>query len=312
MLTFQNYVRAQSLDEAWQLNQKRTNRVIGGMLWARLSRGQANTVIDLSGLGLDKIEEDEEGFTIGAMVTLRQLELDESLNAYSCGAVREAVRSIVGVQFRNLATVGGSIFGRFGFSDVLTVLLAMEATVCLYKAGEVLLEEFVNMKRDNDILVAIKLKKRPCIYYYQSVRNTTTDFPVLTCCAAMGAECFSLSIGARPGKALLVRDERHILKTRALPDAKENEEEFGRKHPIADEQIKGFCAYVQDAVPTGSNMRASAEYRTHLIGVLAERAIERLFRDAGECNSIGGKADRQVKTGSSTKDGEDGGGVCFR
>ena len=41
-------------------------------------------------------------------------------SAYTAGAVREAVRHIVGVQFRNCATVGGSIYGRFGFSDVLT------------------------------------------------------------------------------------------------------------------------------------------------------------------------------------------------
>lgn len=43
------------------------------------------------------------------------------------GAVRESLRHIVGVQFRNLATVGGSIFGRFGFSDVLTMFLALDS-----------------------------------------------------------------------------------------------------------------------------------------------------------------------------------------
>ena len=38
------------------------------------------TAIDLSELGLDKIEEDEEYFKIGCMCTLRQLEVNESLN----------------------------------------------------------------------------------------------------------------------------------------------------------------------------------------------------------------------------------------
>ena len=32
------------------------------------------TIVDLSGLGLDKIEETEEAFSIGSMCTLRQLE----------------------------------------------------------------------------------------------------------------------------------------------------------------------------------------------------------------------------------------------
>ena len=73
MITIQKYVRAQSLGEAWQLNQRGRNRVVGGMLWLRLSRGGVGTAIDLSGLGLDKIEETETEFSIGAMATLRQI-----------------------------------------------------------------------------------------------------------------------------------------------------------------------------------------------------------------------------------------------
>ena len=32
MITIQKYVRAQSLEEAWQLNQAKRNRIIGGMM----------------------------------------------------------------------------------------------------------------------------------------------------------------------------------------------------------------------------------------------------------------------------------------
>ena len=38
----------------------------------------------------------------------------------------KSLRHIVGVQFRNCATIGGSIWGRYGFSDVLTMFLAMD------------------------------------------------------------------------------------------------------------------------------------------------------------------------------------------
>ena len=135
MMTIREYKRAESLEEAWQLNQKRNNRVIGGMIWLKMENINVGTAIDLSGLGLDKIEETAEGFSIGAMVPLRQIELHEGLNAYTDGAVRESVRHIVGVQLRNLATVGGSIYSRFGFSDVLTMFLALNASVELYKGG---------------------------------------------------------------------------------------------------------------------------------------------------------------------------------
>ena len=51
MITIQKYVRAQSLEEAWTLNQSRRNRILGGMLWLKMSNGQVQKAIDLSGLG---------------------------------------------------------------------------------------------------------------------------------------------------------------------------------------------------------------------------------------------------------------------
>ena len=88
MITIQKYVRAQSLEEAYTLNQTRSNRIVGGMLWLKLGRGRVGTAIDLSGLGLDTVEETESEFSIGAMATLRQLELHEGLNAFTGGAVK--------------------------------------------------------------------------------------------------------------------------------------------------------------------------------------------------------------------------------
>ena len=56
MITIREYVRPASLEEAWTLNQKRTSRVIGGVLWLKMQNAAVGTAIDLSGLGLDKIE----------------------------------------------------------------------------------------------------------------------------------------------------------------------------------------------------------------------------------------------------------------
>ena len=62
-----------------------------------------------NGLGLDQISETEDEFVIGCMATLRDLEVHPGLNAYTDGAVKQSVCHIVGVQFSNCATVGGSI-----------------------------------------------------------------------------------------------------------------------------------------------------------------------------------------------------------
>lgn len=258
MMTIREYKRAESLEEAWRLNQKRPNRVLGGMIWLKMENINVGTAIDLSGLGLDTIEETDDGFSIGAMVTLRQLELHPGLAAYTDGAVRESVRHIVGVQLRNLATVGGSIYSRFGFSDVLTMFLALNASVELYKGGVVPLAEYAQRPYDRDILVRVLVPKENARVVYQSVRNSQTDFPVLTCAAAKLADgSIRTAIGARPGKAVLYT---------AAPEAGETAEEFAAR----------FAAEVKADIKTESNLRGGAEYRRHLAGVLTKRAVGRL------------------------------------
>ncbi len=259
MVTIKNYIRAASLEEAWQLNQKRKNRILGGMLWLRLGKGSIQTAIDLCDLGLDTIEETTESFSIGAMVTLRDLELHEGLNTYTQGALKHALESIVGVQFRNMATVGGSIWGRFGFSDVLTFFLAADTFVELYQGGIIPLEQFVSMKYDQDLLVRLILKKTPGKFVYTAMRNQRTDFPVLTCAAACLNGEYRASIGARPGKAMRICNPEPILS----PDAPKLE-------------VQKFASYLAENKPVSSNLRGSAAYRTHLIRVLSARAFTEL------------------------------------
>ena len=259
MMTIQKYVRAQSLEEAWQLNQNKKNRILGGMLWLRLGESSCNTAIDLCDLGLNTIEENDEQFSIGATVTLRDLEMHEGLQTYSHGAIRNAVKDIVGVQFRNMATVGGSIWGRFGFSDVLTVFLAMDSYVELYKGGIIPLVQFASMKPDSDLLVRLIVKKTPFNVVYTSMRNQRTDFPVLACAVSQIDGNYRAALGARPARAAVCHDVNGLL-----------------ADGITAESAKAFSAYAAQTMPTGSNNRGSAAYRTHLIQVLVERSLHEM------------------------------------
>ncbi len=259
MITIQKYIRAGSLEEAWQLNQNRRNRIGGGMLWTKLSRGSVNTLIDLCDLGLDTIDETASEFSIGAMVSLRQLELHAGMDTYTCGMIRHAVQNIVGVQFRNMATVGGSIWGRFGFSDVLTAFLAADTSVELYKSGIIPLEDFTKMPYDRDLLVRLIVKKTPGRFVYDSVRIQRTDFPVLNCALSEINGEIRCAIGARPSRAAVLRDECGIF-----------------ADGITSDSAKVFANHAAEVIRTGSSIRGSAGYRTHLIRVLTERNLIRL------------------------------------
>ena len=263
MFHAKEYVKAESLEQAYELNQKRSNVLAGGMMWLKMSSGNRNTVIDLSGLGLDQIEETEDEFRIGCMCSLRQLELHKGLNQYFDGAFRECTRWIVGTQFRNGATVGGSVFGRFGFSDVLTMLLALDTEVELFKGGRVCLSDFVKMPKDRDILVRIIIKKTPLKVVYLSQRNSKTDFPVLACCIRLSENGVRAVYGARPAKAFLLEDEDGLLAGMETMSSEEKKT-----------AVQKFADYAARKVPTFGNMRGSAEYRTLLVKVLTRRALE--------------------------------------
>ena len=255
MLTFRQYLRPQTLEEAYTLCQKKSNIVLGGMLWLKMEQRTVGGVIDLSDLGLDTIEETEEEFRFGAMVTLRQMEQHEGFRAYTQGACTDSVKDIVGVQFRNCATIGGSIFGRFGFSDVLTMFQALDTWVELYHGGLMPLREFAQMKFERDILVRVIVKKTPVQMVYRSMRITKTDFPVVTACVSRtdsGKVC--LVLGSLPGRARIALEEQ--IET-----------------PITEEAARDLAARAVEQVTFGSNMRGSAEYRKRVAKTLLRRAL---------------------------------------
>ncbi len=253
MLRCNDYIFAESLEEAYELNQKKNNVIVAGNGWLKLRKRQWGTVIDISRLCLDKITENDEEFRIGAMVCLSDIENHKELNDYTDGAVKESLRHIVGTQFRNCVTLGGSIFGRFGFSDVLSMFIVMDSYVELYKGGIVPMHEFAKMPYDDDILVSIIVKKKPLRLAYSSFRNQSTDFPVVTCAVAIGEDIITTAIGARPAKA--------DIRTDGIDACRD---------------LKDYAKKTAESFDYESNMRASAEYRRHIAEVLIKRTVEKI------------------------------------
>ena len=275
MFRAEDYVKVDSLSEAYELCQKRSSLVVGGMVWLKMTSVTKRTIVDLSGLGLDKIEETKEEFRIGAMCTLRQLETDQGLDQYFGGVFKECTRHIVGVQMRNLATVGGSIYSRFGFSDILTCLMALDTYVELYHGGIVPLEEFAKRpvrRDDRDILVRVHVKKNGRKAAYQSFRNTKTDFPVLSVGVSRLDSQWKITVGARPARAVVAENSRKLSEILSQNLTKE----------ASEAAIRQFASAVSEKVRFGSNMRASSEYRRILSEILIYRAVRDVLSQSEE------------------------------
>ena len=246
MARYQSYVIAQTLEEAYALNQKKSSVIVGGNMWIRMCGLKKQTAIDLSELGLNGIEEKSDAFVIGSMTTLRALETHAGLDAAFGGVFASALAPIVGTQFRNTATIGGSVYARFGFSDVSALLLALDAEVVLFSRGAVRLSDYQKEAWDRDIITHICIPKGRKAAV-TSVRASGTDIPTLVCAASAGKEGLRVVLGARPARAVVVYE--------GTPDQADYE-------AIAKETA------------FGSNLRASEAYRRKVAPVLMARAAE--------------------------------------
>ena len=166
-------------------------------------------------------------------------------------------------RFRNCATLGGSLWGRFGFSDVLTLLLALDARVHLHHAGEMPLADFAALPRTTrDILTHVTIPKAQGRVVYLSQRNISTDFPVLTCALRARDGQYTCVIGARPMPAAVFADEKGLL-----------------AQGITEDSARAFADDIAARAVFGSNMRASADYRREICRVLVRRGLLALSKE---------------------------------
>ena len=240
MFTLMELVQPQSLEEAYEILMKRKNNiVIGGSAFLRMGEKRIGTGIDLSNLNLNLIEETSDYIKIGAMTTLRDLEVSPILNKYFNGVIGNCVKDIIGVQFRNVVTVGASVFSKYGFSDLIVALLSLDTEVELYKGGRVKLEEFLNQK------------------YEKCMRNSRSDYPILNIAISKDDNNFKICVGARPQRATIAKEASEFISNNIL-----NEENILKASEIACEELV-----------FGSNMRASKEYRKAICKSLVKSAL---------------------------------------
>ena len=254
-LRAKNYYKAPSVEEAYKMLQANPkNAIIAGGLWMKKTGLSYDTLIDLSECGLDKITEDKENIYVGAMVTLREFETNPAVNKLFSGATAFAVREIMGPAFRNMATIGGSIFGRFPFSDVIAGLLPLDVKVKLYPEQEMTLEELVNFKgKLNGIIKEIVIKKEEGKGYFKKVKTTALDFPMLNISIVKRNGKNYIAVGSRPATAALAY--------KAMEEADKGD--FVKAGEVAANELM----YLDS-----SNI--SKEYRQDLVKVYVRRGLE--------------------------------------
>lgn len=259
LITFGDYIRPKNVEEAYlQFISRRNSTIIGGGCYLRMANRKIGLAIDLCDVGLNFIIENEDTIEIGAMTTLREIETSNLLGEYFGNVLSDSVKNIVGIQLRNIASIGGTVFSKYGFSDPITALLSLSTDVVLYKGGKMSLEEFLMEKdRKKDILEKIIIYKNIQKASFQMMRNSQVDYAILNAAASKINNKIRIAVGARPKPSALAYKAMDYINSTEI-----SEESAIKAGNIASEELL-----------FGSNTRASAGYRKDLCKVLVKRAI---------------------------------------
>lgn len=242
-MKIQTFVKPKNLHETqkYLLSQDKAT-IVGGGVFLKLQKRNVPLAIDLSLLDLDYIKEEGHYIRIGAMTNLRSIETAAILPL----ALTTSVRQIGGVGLRNLVTVGGSVCGRYPFSDINTALLALDATLRFYERGEVSLETFLEGDYNHkDILIEVIIPQLKASGF-KCFKSVYTDFSLVNVAVSYDKE-WRIAIGARPGGPVLIRKEH--LEASDIPD-------------------------LLDGVAFGDDSRAGKAYRQALAEILLDEAME--------------------------------------
>jgi CO/xanthine dehydrogenase FAD-binding subunit len=257
-MTIREYACPGTLAQAYDfLLQDRGNEIVAGLTMLKMSNRAIVKAIDLSALNLDYVREEDGFLKLGAMLTLRRLELSELCRDSFSGALIHAVEHVGGIQLRSHITIGGTVSSRIAYSDLITVLQAIGAEVALHRQGIVPLADFLEQPVvGKDIITEVRLPMRDTTCSLEGVRNSYLDYPLLNVSVAKCERDISIAVGARPRRAKLAKNA--MVACAGGCSARE----AGK---IASEELD-----------FGDDLRASAWYRKKICAVLVAKGLNNI------------------------------------
>ncbi len=263
------YQRPQSLAEAAQLlgDDDEAKLLAGGMTLLptmKMRLAQPSMLIDLGGLDeLRGIEKHGSVLEIRAMTTHAEVAASEVVQE-SIPALAELALGIGDSQVRNRGTIGGSVANSDPAADYTAAVLGLNATVVTNRreiaADEFFLGMFETALERDELVVAIRFPKPACAGYVK-FPNPASRYAVVGVMVARFENAVRVAV---TGAGACVFREAQFEQALA--------------GEFAPQVLSGILV---DAVEFNNDMHASAEYRAHLLTVMAKRAVAIAVSEAG-------------------------------
>jgi len=268
-----DYHRAKSIEEAESLCKGNTDAsfLAGGhslIPAMKLRLSDPGALIDISGIDdLKGISRDGDAIRIGALTTHAEVETSDVVKD-GCAALSEAAGMIGDPQVRNRGTIGGNVAHADPASDYPGILMALGATIVTSSRSIAVDNFFTGLfetaLNDGEIITEIQV---PAIgagsgAAYAKFFNPSSRYAVVGVGALVSksnGSCSSCRIGVT-GAA------DHAFRASAAEEALNGSD-------LGDDAVEAAAAKVAEGQEMLSDLSASANYRTHLCGVMAKRAI---------------------------------------
>ena len=232
-------------------------------------------LVDINGLqDLDYVQEKDGMLAIGALTRQTTLEFSETVKA-RCGLLADATELIGHPQTRNRGTVGGSIVHADPTAELTAIARALDAEMVIRsKDGErtdSAEDFFVSVMTTNlepeEMLVEVRF---PVLasgsgWAFEEFVLRHGDFAVVGVTAAVTLNSDKMCTDAR--LAAIGVDET-AFRDSAL-------EEILKGEIITDAALKEVGSQLSEKVDPFDDLHASAAQRKHLVGVLAQRALQK-------------------------------------
>jgi carbon-monoxide dehydrogenase medium subunit len=237
------------------------------MLHMRLM--QPTAVIDINRIpGLDGIAVNGDGIAIGALARYSAIE-SSPLVAERLPLLQNVVRHVGDRQVRNRGTIGGSLAQADPVGEMVLACLALEATVVARSSAgtrEIPMDDFVlgpytTALEPEELLVEVRFPESPAACSFFELGRRHNDFALLAVAVAGSRGDDGIWTGLR---VALAGADDHVVLIR-LPDS-----------ALGDTDVDAAVQACLDVVDPPSDVRASAEYRRHLIAVHVGRRLESL------------------------------------
>ncbi|HUF44866.1 MAG TPA: xanthine dehydrogenase family protein subunit M [Aestuariivirgaceae bacterium] len=256
-----NYHRPASVADAVKLlkNNPEATLLSGGMTiipTMKLRLASPSDVIDLGGLNLSGISVEGGAVTVKACTTHAEVAGNKDVTK-AIPALADLAAHIGDPHVRNRGTIGGSVANNDPAADYPAALVALKATVVTDQrqiaADEFFTAMFETALADDEIITAIKFQA-PKRAGYAKFPNPASHY------AMVGV--FVAEFGAGDVRVAVTGAGDMVFRVAAMEQALAKD--------FRPEAVAGITVPADGCL---SDMHGSAEYRAHLVNVMAKRAV---------------------------------------